>query len=47
MMFEVGDIVRRISGYSGGMTVGDTATVKEIVNSEWMILVEYKDEDLN
>ena len=32
MMFEVGDIVRRIKGNSGGMTVGDTATVKEVVN---------------
>ena len=44
MMFEVGDIVRRIKGNSGGMVVGDTATVKEILNDEWMNLVEYPSE---
>lgn len=45
-MFEVGDIVRRRSGHSGGMVVGDTATIKEIVNNEWMTLVEYGDRHL-
>lgn len=43
-MFEVGDIVRRIKGMSGEMVVGDTATVKEILNDEWMNLVEYPSE---
>lgn len=43
-MFEIGDIVRRIYGKSGGMAVGDTATVKEVLNDEWMSLVEYPDE---
>lgn len=44
MTFEVGDIVRRIGGRSGGMVGGDTATVKEILNDEWMDLVEYPSE---
>ena len=43
-MFEVGDIVKRIYGKSGGMVVGDTATVKEVIDSEWMNLVEYTSE---
>ena len=43
-MFEVGDVVRRRKGMSGGMVVGDTATVKEILNDEWMNLVEYPSE---
>ena len=43
-MFEAGDIVKRIYGKSGGMAVGDTATIKEILNDEWMSLVEYPDE---
>ena len=46
MMFEVGDIVRRIKGNSGGMVVGDTATVKEVVDSDWMTLVEYGERQL-
>lgn len=45
-MFEVGDIVRRIKGKSGVMVAGDTATVKEILNDEWMILIEYPEEHL-
>lgn len=44
MIFEVGDIVRRKYGKSGGMVVGDTATVKEILDDEWMDLVEYPGE---
>ena len=44
MIFEVGDVVRRIYGKSGGMAVGDTATVKEVLSDEWMNLVEYPDE---
>lgn len=40
-MFEVGDIVKRIYGKSGEMVVGDTATVEEILDDEWMSLVEY------
>ena len=36
MMFEAGDVVRRIYGNSGEMVVGDTATVKEILSDEWM-----------
>ena len=43
-MFEVGDIVKRIYGKSGGMIPGDTATVKEVIDSEWMNLVEYPSE---
>ena len=46
MMFEVGDVVRRIKGKSGVMVAGDTATVKEILNDEWMTLVEYTEEHL-
>ena len=46
MIFEVGDVVRRIKGNSGGMVVGDTATVKEVVNSDWMTLVEYGERHL-
>ena len=44
MIFEVGDVVRRRYGKSGGMVVGDTATVKEILDDEWMDLVEYPGE---
>lgn len=44
--FETGDIVRRIYGNSGGMTTGDTATVKEVIDNDWMELVEYKDRHL-
>lgn len=43
-MFEAGDIVERIYGKSGGMVVGDIATVKEVLSDEWMNLVEYPDE---
>ena len=46
MIFEVGDVVRRIKGKSGVMVAGDTATVKEILNDEWMTLVEYTEEHL-
>ena len=46
MIFEVGDIVKRIHGYSEGMRVGDTATVKEILNNDWMALVEYGERHL-
>ena len=46
MIFEVGDIVRRIKGKSGVMVAGDTATVKEVLNDEWMTLVEYTEEHL-
>ena len=41
MIFEVGDVVRRVYGNSGKMVVGDTATVKEILSNSWMNLVEY------
>ena len=41
MIFEIGDIVKRISGTSGNMVAGDIGTVKEILNDEWMELVEY------
>ena len=46
MIFEVGDIVKRTYGNSGGMRVGDTATVKEILNNSWMALVEYEERHL-
>lgn len=45
-MFEVGDIVRRTKGMSGEMTIGDVATVKEILNDEWMSLIEYEERHL-
>ena len=45
-MFEVGDVVRRISGTSGNMVTGDIGTVSEIINDEWMELVEYGDRHL-
>lgn len=44
MIFEVGDVVRRVYGNSGKMVVGDTATVKEILSNSWMNLVEYPSE---
>ena len=46
MIFEVGDVVRRVYGHSGGMKVGDTATVKEILNNSWMSLVGYEERHL-
>lgn len=45
-MFEVGDIVRRIKGMSGNMVTGDIGTVSEIINDEWMELVEYEERHL-
>lgn len=45
-MFEVGDIVRRKKGTSGNMVTGDIGTVSEIINDEWMILIEYPKEHL-
>lgn len=45
-MFEVGDIVRRTKGMSGDMSEGHIGTVKEILDDEWMTLVEYKDNHL-
>ena len=35
-----------MEGRSGGMVAGDIATVKEILNNEWMNLVEYQEEHL-
>ena len=45
-MFNVGDKVRRIDGRQGNMRTGDVATVKEILNSEWMLLHEFEEEHL-
>ena len=41
MIFEVGDVVRRRYGKSGGMVVGDTSTVREFLYDEWIDLVVY------